>query len=80
MQARDVRDLAVLAAKRYGIRPACYAGIGRLVAFIGMITLVATGLATVLHTSENLFFIILKVQRMYDDAKRIMSMVELTKD
>lgn len=45
-------------AKRYGIRTACYAGIGRLVAFAGMITLAATGLATVLFTSEILFLAI----------------------
>ncbi|PCK32418.1 LysE family translocator [Pseudoalteromonas piscicida] len=50
--------LSMANAKRYGVRTACYAGIGRLVAFVGMITLVATGLATVLFTSEKLFFAI----------------------
>ena len=50
--------LSMANAKRYGVRVACYAGIGRLVAFAGMITLAATGLATVLYTSEKLFFII----------------------
>lgn len=45
-------------AKRYGIRVACLAGIGRLVAFVVMITLAATGLATVLYTSEKLFLAI----------------------
>jgi threonine/homoserine/homoserine lactone efflux protein len=50
--------LSMANAKRYGIRTACYAGIGRLVAFVGMITLAATGLATVLHTSEKLFLAI----------------------
>jgi len=50
--------LSMANAKRYGARVACYAGIGRLVAFVGMITLAATGLATVLYTSEKLFFII----------------------
>lgn len=34
--------LSMANAKRYGIRAACYAGIGRLVAFVGMITLAAT--------------------------------------
>ncbi|MFD1622581.1 LysE family translocator [Thalassotalea marina] len=50
--------LSMANAKRYGIRTACYAGIGRLVAFAGMITLAATGLATVLFTSEILFLVI----------------------
>jgi threonine/homoserine/homoserine lactone efflux protein len=50
--------LSMANAKHYGVRVACYAGIGRLVAFAGMITLAATGLATVLYTSEKLFFII----------------------
>ncbi|MBA2781247.1 LysE family translocator [Billgrantia kenyensis] len=50
--------LSMANAKRYGVRTACYAGIGRLVAFVGMITLAATGLATVLYTSERLFFVI----------------------
>ncbi|PJX14610.1 lysine transporter LysE [Halomonas sp. 141] len=47
--------LSMANAKRYGIRVACYAGLGRLLAFVGMITLAATGLATVLHTSEKVF-------------------------
>ncbi|MDV6317821.1 LysE family translocator [Chromohalobacter sp. HP20-39] len=50
--------LSMANAKRYGIKAACCAGIGRLVAFVGMITLAATGLATVLYTSEKLFFAI----------------------
>jgi len=50
--------LSMANAKRYGIRVACLAGIGRLVAFVGMITLAATGLATVLYTSEKLFLAI----------------------
>ncbi|MDQ7732638.1 LysE family translocator [Halomonas sp. SpR1] len=50
--------LSMANAKRYGVRTACYAGVGRLVAFVGMITLAATGLATVLHTSEKLFLMI----------------------
>ncbi len=57
--------LSMANAKRYGIRTACYAGIGRLVAFLGMITLAATGLATVLYTSEKLFFLIKVVGGLY---------------
>ncbi|MBF8753583.1 LysE family translocator [Pseudomonas guariconensis] len=45
-------------ASRYGLRTACMAGIGRLLAFSGMIALAAMGLAVVLHTSEYLFLII----------------------
>ncbi len=50
--------LSMANAKRYGMRAACYAGIGRLVAFVGMIALAAGGLATVLYTSEKLFLAI----------------------
>ncbi|WP_253450484.1 LysE family translocator [Halomonas sp. Y3] len=50
--------LSMANAKHYSVRTACYAGIGRLVAFVGMITLAATGLATVLYTSEKLFLAI----------------------
>ncbi|WP_345860905.1 LysE family translocator [Shewanella algae] len=57
--------LSMANAKRYGIRTACYAGIGRLVAFVGMITLAATGLATVLYTSEKLFLAIKVVGGVY---------------
>lgn len=57
--------LSMANAKRYGVRVACYAGVGRLVAFVGMITLAATGLATVLYTSEKLFFIIKIVGGLY---------------
>lgn len=57
--------LSMANAKRYGIRAACFAGLGRLVAFVGMITLAATGLATVLYTSEKLFFAIKVVGGIY---------------
>lgn len=57
--------LSMANAKRYGIKAACYAGLGRLVAFVGMITLAATGLATVLHTSERLFFAIKIIGGLY---------------
>ncbi|PSS57837.1 LysE family translocator [Pseudomonas sp. BBP2017] len=45
-------------ASRYGLRIACVAGVGRLLAFAGMIMLAAMGLAVVLHTSEYLFLTI----------------------
>lgn len=48
--------LAMSNAKRYGFRVACLAGIGRLVAFVLMIVLVASGLASILYASEYLFF------------------------
>lgn len=47
--------LSMANAKRYGIKAACCAGIGRLVAFVVMITLAATGLVTVLYTPEKLW-------------------------
>lgn len=39
-------------ASRYGLRTACLAGGGRLLAFAAMIALAAMGLTVVLHTSE----------------------------
>ncbi|TDF83974.1 LysE family translocator [Pseudomonas sp. H9] len=42
-------------ASRYGLRTACVAGVGRLLAFAAMIMLAAMGLAVVLYTSEYLF-------------------------
>jgi threonine/homoserine/homoserine lactone efflux protein len=45
-------------ASRYGLRTACVAGAGRILAFSGMIALAAMGLAVVLHTSEYLFLAI----------------------
>ncbi len=50
--------LSLSNAKRYGVRTACLAGIGRLAAFVVMITLAASGLATVLYASETLFLVI----------------------
>jgi threonine/homoserine/homoserine lactone efflux protein len=47
--------LAMSNAKRFGLRTACIAGLGRLVAFAIMITLAATGLASILYASENFF-------------------------
>ncbi|WP_338771451.1 LysE family translocator [Massilia sp. METH4] len=47
--------LSVSNATRYGFRASCAAGLGRLLAFVGMIALAASGLAVVLHASELLF-------------------------
>jgi threonine/homoserine/homoserine lactone efflux protein len=47
--------LSVSNATRYGFRASCSAGLGRLVAFVGMIALAASGLAVVLHASELVF-------------------------
>lgn len=52
-------------ASRYGLRAACMAGAGRIVAFSGMIGLAAMGLAVVLHTSEYLFLVIKVVGAAY---------------
>lgn len=48
--------LSVSNATRYGYRTSCLAGIGRLLAFAGMIALASAGLAVVLQTSELLFY------------------------
>ncbi len=50
--------LSVSNATRYGYRIACVAGMGRLLAFAGMIALASAGLAVVLQTSELLFYAI----------------------
>lgn len=50
--------LSISNATRYGFRRSCTAGVGRLVAFAGMIALASAGLAAVLHTSEILFYVI----------------------
>lgn len=47
--------LSVSNASRFGFGAACLAGIGRLIAFIGMIALAAAGLAVVLQTSAAAF-------------------------
>src|SRR3990167_10495288 len=48
--------LSVSNSTRYGYRTACVAGLGRLLAFAGMIALASAGLAVVLQTSELLFY------------------------
>lgn len=45
-------------AARQGVRHACLAGGGRLLAFAGMIALAASGLALVLQASASLFLIV----------------------
>ncbi|MEZ9580465.1 MULTISPECIES: LysE family translocator [unclassified Vibrio] len=45
-------------ARCYGFQAAFVAGLGRILAFSGMIALAASGLAVVLYTSETLFFLI----------------------
>ncbi|MET1077570.1 MAG: LysE family translocator [Pseudomonas sp.] len=45
-------------AARQGLRTACTAGLGRLLAFAGMLTLAASGLALVLQASATLFWVI----------------------
>lgn len=57
--------LSMANAKRYGVRTACLAGMGRLFAFAIMIVLAASGLATVLYTSEKLFLAIKVVGGLY---------------
>lgn len=47
--------LSVSNATRYGFRAACAGGLGRLLAFAGMIALASLGLAVVLHSSQWLF-------------------------
>ena len=52
-------------ARCYGFKAAFIAGLGRIVAFSGMIALAASGLAVVLYTSETLFFFIKLFGAMY---------------
>lgn len=47
--------LSMSNATRYGFRQSCAAGIGRLIAFAGMLFLASAGLAVVLQTSALLF-------------------------
>ena len=50
--------LSMSNAQRHGFRPAVSAGLGRIAAFVVMIVLAATGLATVLYASETVFLTI----------------------
>ncbi|MDQ1834777.1 LysE family translocator [Massilia scottii] len=57
--------LSLSNATRYGFRQSCAAGLGRLVAFAGMLVLASAGLAVILHTSELLFYAIKIVGAAY---------------
>lgn len=57
--------LSMANAKRHGYRIACLAGLGRLMAFVVMIGLAASGLAVVLYTSERLFLVIKVLGALY---------------
>lgn len=48
--------LSLSNATRYGFRLSCAAGLGRLLAFVCMLSLAAAGLAVVLHASALLFY------------------------
>ncbi len=57
--------LSMSNAQRFGFKCALGAGLGRILAFIVMIFLTATGLATILHTSETLFLLIKTIGAFY---------------
>lgn len=57
--------LSMSNAQRYGFSSAMIAGLGRVAAFIVMITLAGTGLATLLFVSESLFLVIKVVGALY---------------
>lgn len=57
--------LSISNATRYGLRTACVAGAGRLLAFAIMIALASAGLAVVLQTSELVFYAIKIVGAAY---------------
>lgn len=57
--------LSVSNAARYGFWTSCLAGFGRLLAFMAMIVIASTGLATVLFASQHLFQLLKIVGAMY---------------
>lgn len=57
--------LAMANAQRYGFKYAVAAGLGRIAAFVVMIFLAATGLATILYTSETIFLTIKVIGACY---------------
>ncbi|NQZ81084.1 MAG: LysE family translocator [Colwellia sp.] len=57
--------LSMANAQRYGFKYAVGAGLGRIAAFIVMIFLAATGLATVLYASETIFLTIKIIGAFY---------------
>jgi threonine/homoserine/homoserine lactone efflux protein len=50
--------LSMANGQRYGFKSAVGAGLGRIAAFVVMIFLAATGLATILYASETIFLTI----------------------
>lgn len=52
-------------ASRYGFTMSCLAGLGRLLAFAGMIALAAMGLAVVLHASAAAFLVVKVAGALY---------------
>ncbi|KOP53731.1 lysine transporter LysE [Pseudomonas coronafaciens pv. porri] len=57
--------LSISNATSYGFVQSCVGGIGRLLAFVIMITLAAAGLTVVLHTSEWMFHVIKVIGTAY---------------
>lgn len=57
--------LSMANAQRYGFKYAVGAGLGRIAAFVVMIFLAATGLATVLYASETIFLTIKIIGAFY---------------
>jgi threonine/homoserine/homoserine lactone efflux protein len=57
--------LSINNAARYGFRSSCVGGLGRLMAFVGMLTLASAGLAAVLQASELVFYAIKLVGAAY---------------
>lgn len=57
--------LSLANAQRYGFKCAVGAGLGRIAAFVVMIFLAATGLATVLYASETIFLAIKIIGAFY---------------
>jgi len=57
--------LSMANAQRYGFKYAVGAGLGRIAAFVVMIFLAATGLATILYASETIFLTIKIIGAVY---------------
>jgi len=57
--------LSMANGQRYGFKYAVGAGLGRIAAFVVMIILAATGLATILYASETIFLTIKVVGALY---------------
>ena len=52
-------------AKQYGFQSAIIAGLGRIMAFVVMIFLAASGLAAILYASQTLFLVIKVIGALY---------------